>query len=140
MRVSNSLLLSFFPNLAYYLYRSTSPELTKEENVWACLVGGAASFLYRLCFDQMAFQRYMASKNINAAQRCVRSYINRLPCTCRQLALYHSCSGRNKSGFAGESLRCVQSSRSPRQKRPLYSIVIGQQANTNRKISRLTHL
>ncbi|XP_077540502.1 sodium-coupled monocarboxylate transporter 2-like isoform X2 [Haemaphysalis longicornis] len=47
----------------------TSPELTKEENVWACLVGGAASFLYRLCFDQMAFQRYMASKNINAAQR-----------------------------------------------------------------------
>ncbi|XP_077506141.1 sodium-coupled monocarboxylate transporter 2-like isoform X2 [Amblyomma americanum] len=44
-------------------------DLTKEENVWSCLVGGAASFLYRSGFDQMVLQRYLASKNLNAAQR-----------------------------------------------------------------------
>lgn len=44
-------------------------DLTKEENVWSCLVGGVASFLYRLGFDQMVLQRYLASRNLSAAQR-----------------------------------------------------------------------
>ncbi|KAL3191954.1 hypothetical protein MRX96_059456 [Rhipicephalus microplus] len=44
-------------------------DLTKDENVWSCLVGGAASFLYRLGFDQMVLQRYLASRNLSAAQR-----------------------------------------------------------------------
>ncbi|XP_054919345.2 sodium-coupled monocarboxylate transporter 2-like isoform X1 [Dermacentor andersoni] len=46
-----------------------SMDLTKEENVWSCLVGGLASFLYRLGFDQMVLQRYLASRNLSAAQR-----------------------------------------------------------------------
>ncbi|XP_037560178.1 sodium-dependent multivitamin transporter-like isoform X1 [Dermacentor silvarum] len=46
-----------------------SMDLTKEENVWSCLVGGVASFLYRLGFDQMVLQRYLASRNLSAAQR-----------------------------------------------------------------------
>lgn len=46
-----------------------SVDLTKEENVWSCLVGGVASFLYRLGFDQMVLQRYLASRNLSAAQR-----------------------------------------------------------------------
>lgn len=44
-------------------------DLTKDENVWSCLVGGSASFLYRLGFDQMVLQRYLASRNLSAAQR-----------------------------------------------------------------------
>ncbi|CAN7992862.1 unnamed protein product, partial [Ixodes hexagonus] len=47
----------------------TSLDFTKDENFWACLIGLSATVLYRSGIDQTLFQRFLAAKNLEDAQR-----------------------------------------------------------------------
>ncbi|KAM7304162.1 sodium-coupled monocarboxylate transporter 2 [Ixodes scapularis] len=58
-------------NLRPYVL-DASLDFTKDENVWSCLVGLAASKLYRTGLDQMIVQRYMASRTLEDAKRTAR--------------------------------------------------------------------
>ncbi|XP_037522126.1 sodium-coupled monocarboxylate transporter 1 [Rhipicephalus sanguineus] len=42
---------------------------TSEETIWSCLVGSFAPSMCRLCFDQVAAQRLLASRTLQDAQR-----------------------------------------------------------------------
>ncbi|KAH6948498.1 hypothetical protein HPB50_024899 [Hyalomma asiaticum] len=47
----------------------TSFDFTKDENVWACLIGLSTMYVYRGMADQMIVQRFLASRNLKQAQR-----------------------------------------------------------------------
>ncbi|CAN8001811.1 unnamed protein product, partial [Ixodes hexagonus] len=47
----------------------TSFDITKDENVWSCLVGLFALQMYRVGLDQMIMQRYLAARSLEDAQR-----------------------------------------------------------------------
>lgn len=44
-------------------------DLTKDENVWSCLLGLQTMQIYRSFIDQMAAQRYLAAKTLLDAKR-----------------------------------------------------------------------
>ncbi|KAL3246131.1 hypothetical protein MRX96_057869 [Rhipicephalus microplus] len=44
-------------------------DFTKDENVWACLIGLSTMYVYRGTADQMIVQRFLASRNLKEAQR-----------------------------------------------------------------------
>lgn len=44
-------------------------DVTMDENVWSCLLGGSATALYRLCFDQVIVQRQLACRTPKEAKR-----------------------------------------------------------------------
>ncbi|XP_070385457.1 sodium-coupled monocarboxylate transporter 2-like isoform X3 [Dermacentor albipictus] len=44
-------------------------DFTKDENVWACLIGLSTMYIYRGGVDQMIVQRFLASRNLKEAQR-----------------------------------------------------------------------
>ncbi|KAM7304201.1 sodium-coupled monocarboxylate transporter 1 [Ixodes scapularis] len=50
----------------------SSFDLTKEENVWACLFGLSTMYVYRGGIDQMIVQRYLAARNLKDAQRTAK--------------------------------------------------------------------
>ncbi|CAN7992884.1 unnamed protein product [Ixodes hexagonus] len=50
----------------------SSFDLTKEENVWACMFGLSAMYVYRGGIDQMIVQRYLAARNLKDAQRTAK--------------------------------------------------------------------
>ncbi|KAH7978098.1 hypothetical protein HPB49_004474 [Dermacentor silvarum] len=47
----------------------SSFDFTKDENVWACLIGLSTMYIYRGGVDQMIVQRFLASRNLKEAQR-----------------------------------------------------------------------
>ncbi|KAM7301597.1 sodium-coupled monocarboxylate transporter 2 [Ixodes scapularis] len=53
----------------YFL--EASFDLTKEENVWACIFGSIAPSMYRMGVGQMIVQRYAAAKSLQEAQSTV---------------------------------------------------------------------
>uniref|UniRef100_A0A6B0VCX3 Putative na+iodide/myo-inositol/multivitamin symporter n=1 Tax=Ixodes ricinus TaxID=34613 RepID=A0A6B0VCX3_IXORI len=53
----------------YFL--EASFDLTKEENVWACIFGSIAPNMYRMGVGQMIVQRYAAAKSLQEAQSTV---------------------------------------------------------------------
>lgn len=57
-------------NTTEYVLRANL-DLTTDENVWSGLVGGLPYALVRTGFDQMAFQRFMAARNLKDAKRIV---------------------------------------------------------------------
>ncbi|KAK8776464.1 hypothetical protein V5799_030189 [Amblyomma americanum] len=53
-----------------------SLDFTKDENVWACLIGLSTMYVYRGGADQMIVQRFLASRNLKEAQSTISSLIN----------------------------------------------------------------
>ncbi|XP_077506143.1 sodium-coupled monocarboxylate transporter 1-like [Amblyomma americanum] len=49
-----------------------SLDFTKDENVWACLIGLSTMYVYRGGADQMIVQRFLASRNLKEAQRTAK--------------------------------------------------------------------
>ncbi|CAN8019384.1 unnamed protein product [Ixodes persulcatus] len=59
-------------NLKVYMF-DTKIDLTRDENLWSCLIGVAAAHMYRSGLDQMVVQRYMASRTLEDAKSTARA-------------------------------------------------------------------
>lgn len=59
-------------NIKEYMF-DASLDFTKDENVWACMIGLFVHSLFRSGMDQVVVQRYLAARKLKEAQRCCLS-------------------------------------------------------------------
>ncbi|XP_040358096.1 sodium-coupled monocarboxylate transporter 1 [Ixodes scapularis] len=62
------LIVSLFSYNRVVFPPSTTLDFTKDENIWACLIGALPLHMYRSCLDQMVVQRYLASRTLEDAK------------------------------------------------------------------------
>lgn len=49
-------------------------DLTLDENIWSCFIGGLPYIFVRVGFDQMVVQRFMAARTVQDAKRYLRLF------------------------------------------------------------------
>ncbi|XP_077490846.1 putative sodium-dependent multivitamin transporter isoform X1 [Amblyomma americanum] len=55
-------------NVSEYMFRAKL-DITLDENIWSCLIGGLPYIFVRVGFDQMVVQRFMAARSLRDAKR-----------------------------------------------------------------------